>query len=199
MSFLQNLQARKTALKRTETLVTCADGKRYIEKHSSCTKDDEIVPVEATIGFVIDTAPDAVPALVVPNLYVGSQDCCAPDVLSEYGIKAVLSVGIESPHKVSTITYTHVECLDLPETNLANVITTCNAAIKSAANENINILVHCNAGVSRSAAVIIGYLMLEMRMPYDSAYQLLKSVRPCVQPNPGFVKQLNSLCDSVFP
>ncbi|GLV34206.1 MAP kinase-specific phosphatase [Carabus blaptoides fortunei] len=193
MSFLQNLQTRKTALKRTETLVTCVDGTRYIEKHSSCTNIDEIVPLEATTGFVIDTAPDAIPAMVVPNLYVGSQDCCAPDVLFAYGIKVVLSVGIESPHKVPAVMYTHVECLDLPETKLSHVITRCNAVITSAMNECNNILVHCNAGVSRSAAVIIGYLMLEMKMPYNDAYQLLKSVRSCVQPNPGFVKQLKNM------
>lgn len=192
MSFLQNLQTRKTALKRTETVVTCADGTRYIEKHSSCTNIHEIVPLEATTGFVIDTTPDAIPALVVPNLYVGSQDCCAPDVLFAYDIHAVLSVGIEAPHKVPTITYTHVECLDLPETKLLHVVTRCNAVITSAVNHG-NILVHCNAGVSRSAAVIIGYLMLELKMPYPDAHQLLKSVRPRVQPNPGFVKQLKSM------
>merc|ERR1712151_1135912 len=59
------------------------------------------------------------------------------------------------------------------------------------------ILVHCHAGVSRSATVVLAFLMQKRfdkkeqdKSAYEWALQLAKSRRRCVGPNPGFVKQL---------
>lgn len=51
-------------------------------------------------------------------------------------------------------------------------------------------LVHCAQGISRSASVLIGYLMSREQLQYDAALAALQAVRPAVQPNPGFVLQL---------
>lgn len=56
-----------------------------------------------------------------------------------------------------------------------------------------NVLVHCFAGLSRSSSILIGYLMKEKGMGYLSAYYLVKSKRPCITPNMGFVNQLVAL------
>jgi dual specificity phosphatase 12 len=48
------------------------------------------------------------------------------------------------------------------------------------------ILVHCYAGVSRSATCVIAYLMQEKQMSFDNAFQFLSSKRPVVFPNMGF-------------
>ena len=55
------------------------------------------------------------------------------------------------------------------------------------------ILVHCNAGVSRSAAACIAYVMYSLGKPYRDAYQIVKEARPSIDPNPGFVRQLIQL------
>ena len=55
------------------------------------------------------------------------------------------------------------------------------------------VLVHCGVGVSRSALVVIGYLMINKHMPLSDAYALLQSKRPCVNPNDGFVEFLKTL------
>lgn len=52
------------------------------------------------------------------------------------------------------------------------------------------VLVHCAQGISRSASILIGYLMARERLAYESALSALQGVRPVVQPNPGFVLQL---------
>lgn len=52
--------------------------------------------------------------------------------------------------------------------------------------------VHCNAGVSRSVSVVIGYLMKTQGMPFDAAYAHVKSERKAAQPNDGFRKQLKA-------
>jgi hypothetical protein len=50
--------------------------------------------------------------------------------------------------------------------------------------------VHCMAGVSRSASVVIGYLMWRDSLSFDQSLQAVKAVRPFIKPNQGFVKQL---------
>lgn len=52
------------------------------------------------------------------------------------------------------------------------------------------VLVHCNAGVSRSSSVVIGYLMLRNKLPFEEAHRQVKTARPAVRPNPGFYRQL---------
>ena len=67
-----------------------------------------------------------------------------------------------------------------------------NEFIKSATTNNGNVLVHCHAGVSRSATLVLAYLMYEYNMSLEDARALLKSKRPCTCPNRGFLTQLES-------
>jgi hypothetical protein len=46
------------------------------------------------------------------------------------------------------------------------------------------------AGVSRSTSVVLAYLMKEEGLHLDEAYAFVKSKRPVVKPNPGFMSQL---------
>ena len=55
------------------------------------------------------------------------------------------------------------------------------------------ILVHCLAGVSRSAAIVVAYLHLACGMDVTAAYDMIKSKRPCVSPNLSFMAQLSKL------
>lgn len=55
--------------------------------------------------------------------------------------------------------------------------------------EKQNIVVNCQAGVSRSASFIIGYL-IKNGLNYEDSYELLKTSRPIVSPNKGFIEQL---------
>lgn len=53
-----------------------------------------------------------------------------------------------------------------------------------------NVLVHCHKGVSRSASFVIGYLMRKNEFTFDEALAFVQSMRPMVQPNEAFIKQL---------
>ncbi|GFO03641.1 dual-specificity phosphatase 28 [Plakobranchus ocellatus] len=48
------------------------------------------------------------------------------------------------------------------------------------------VLVHCSAGISRSASVVIAYLVREQAMSLKDAYDHVKSRREVTNPNPGF-------------
>lgn len=53
-----------------------------------------------------------------------------------------------------------------------------------------NVLVHCRQGVSRSASVVLAYLMKTKHLSYDEAFAFVKARRPRVSPNSSFSKQL---------
>jgi protein-tyrosine phosphatase len=56
--------------------------------------------------------------------------------------------------------------------------------------ERGNVLVHCQAGISRSCTIVIAYLMQQMLISFKEAFSLVKSKRPIANPNKGFIKQL---------
>jgi hypothetical protein len=62
------------------------------------------------------------------------------------------------------------------------------------------VLVHCAAGVSRSATVVLGYLMARRGMSATDACTYLRTKRPWVNPNHGFRAQLEAFellgCDT---
>eukprot|EP00026_Physarum_polycephalum_P015708 Phypoly_transcript_16453.p1 GENE.Phypoly_transcript_16453~~Phypoly_transcript_16453.p1 ORF type:complete len:219 (+),score=30.30 Phypoly_transcript_16453:199-855(+) len=192
--------ARKN-LKPTETLVTTHEGTQYRE-----TKvDGKVVRVEvndnAGNGFVVDTKPDVdlYPVKNMKGLFIGSQDAAANmNGLTEHKITHILNVatGIKNLYE-GDFKYKSVELLDVDETNILRAFPQCFDFISEALYGGGSVLVHCNAGVSRSAAVVIGYLMEnyttekgDMGISYLEAIQILKESRPAIQPNRGFVKQL---------
>lgn len=53
-----------------------------------------------------------------------------------------------------------------------------------------SVLVHCQQGISRSATIVIAYLMKVHQMSLTNAYFECKRKRPIIRPNDGFWKQL---------
>jgi protein-tyrosine phosphatase len=57
-------------------------------------------------------------------------------------------------------------------------------------NAKSNVFVHCKQGVSRSASIVIAYLITFNKMTFDEAFEYVNSKRKVVLPNPGFEMQL---------
>ena len=52
--------------------------------------------------------------------------------------------------------------------------------------EHGTVFVHCQHGVSRSATLVIAYVMWKRGLAYDDALELVRAARPTVNPNIGF-------------
>lgn len=55
------------------------------------------------------------------------------------------------------------------------------------------IYIHCVAGINRSAAVVVGYLILYQNMSYEEAYQFVSEKRPGILRNKCFRQDLEKL------
>lgn len=60
-------------------------------------------------------------------------------------------------------------------------------------NQGKRVLVHCAAGASRSAAVVVACLMRLQKVDANKALAFLKEKRPCCQPNSLFMRVLRKL------
>lgn len=191
MSFLEKLQLKRNLLKPTVTTIQQADGTRTMMQNGIQTQ-----LTSSAHGFVVDTKPDTVAECILDEfLYLGSQDSVDLVNFADLGITHVLSVGIEMPNIGShgVVTNLFIACLDLPETDLRAILDICIEFLTSVKECGGRVLVHCNAGVSRSTSVVIGYLMLVNGMSFSDAYGLVKLKRSCCRPNDGFLKQLQQI------
>lgn len=202
MSFLSELQSKGKQLRPTTTTVTYCDGTQEKIVAASSTTAKQIIKIDSKqFGFVVDTKPDQTPACILTNfLYLGSQDAVILANIHELQISDVLSIGIDTPIAdivdATNLQCHFVPCLDLPETSLSEFVEASIAIIDSVRRRCGRILVHCNAGVSRSATVCIAYLMKIEALTFAQAYDLVKSKRPCIQPNAGFMIQLKELSEN---
>ena len=108
--------------------------------------------------------------------------------LKSLGIKKVLSViiGTFSKYKESdNIIQKTIWVNDVPWQNIIKYFGECINFIKG----DDKVLVHCAAGVSRSASIVIAYIMWDKKMSFEEAFEFVESKRN-IGPNNGFIEQL---------
>jgi protein-tyrosine phosphatase len=122
---------------------------------------------------------------------MGSQDCVTDALqLQQHGITHVLNLVPDlQPHYPELFQYLTVPVLDVEETDLLAVLPQCLEWIRIGRAAG-GVVVHCNAGVSRSASVTLAALMQSERWSLVQAHAHLKAIRAAIQPNKGFLQQL---------
>lgn len=181
------LQKQHNSLKRCPTKITHVDGSVVVLNDGVETKQPQ-----TAAGFVEDTSPDNIAVEIVPHVFLGSQDCVMDkEYLYRLGIKKILCVApMIEPLFPEEFEYITIPLLDLPTYNLGENIHACIECIHTAVSTNENVLCHCNAGISRSPAVIIAYLIKYMDMTFSDAYNQVLKKRPKAHPNGGFQRYL---------
>lgn len=135
------------------------------------------------------------PNHVIDGLYIGNfQSATKLGVLvDKYKISHIIVCGKALKcHFPDDFKYLMISIDDSHDQDIHQYFESTNAFIKLGTENNGKVLVHCHAGVSRSATLVLAYLMYEYHMTLDDAKALLKSKRPCTCPNRGFLLQLEA-------
>lgn len=83
-----------------------------------------------------------------------------------------------------------ISAIDYHGFDLSEVFEECFGFIHEHRVQGRNVFVHCQAGISRSPAIVIGYLIKTEGMDYEAAWAFVKKRRALINPNKGFVSQL---------
>ncbi len=156
---------------------------------------------------------DGAANLICEGVYLGSHLASMSELslLKHLGITHILCVALETeyhPIHPLDIKYLHVNMYDSEKEDLLKHLPTSLNFMLSALSDNTDqkqsiddvdivtktqkphVLVVCRAGVSRSASVVIAWLMLSYQFSYQEAYKMTETSRPEICPNDGFVAQL---------
>ncbi|KAJ6656723.1 hypothetical protein lerEdw1_003610 [Lerista edwardsae] len=96
------------------------------------------------------------------------------------------------------IYYIQVPVLDCPMARIYDFFDPVADKIHNVDEKHGRTLVHCAAGVSRSATFCIAYLMKYHFLSLVAAHGWVKSCRPIIRPNTGFWQQLIEYEDKLF-
>ncbi|KAJ0180858.1 hypothetical protein K1T71_002943 [Dendrolimus kikuchii] len=133
--------------------------------------------------------------LIDDNLYLGNLACARDSkTLEKLKISHILTIDlVPLPRTIldrPNLKFRYIKLADVPKEDLISNLPVTNDFIKQAIAAGGTILVHCYFGVSRSAAIVIAYVMEKYGLCYEEAFNLVKSKRRFISPNVGFVAQL---------
>jgi len=132
------------------------------------------------------------------NIFIGSapQTTVDADRLKQMKITAVLSLQsdadfkshrinwkkLQSAYQYNDITVQRFQIIDFDETDLGNKLTDPVQALNSMLSLGHRVYVHCNAGVCRAPATVLGYLCHFRNMGIDEGLSYIRTQRPQAHP-----------------
>lgn len=183
-------------------LVAIASYYLYINKEASWIKANtreeiiqqlspsQLVEFNKAIKF-----PNA--TLILPHLYLGSASNAADETfLTENNITTIFHLAAELP--VFQLASVQCQTRSLyykvhPVDKQVPLFLELTAEIHELVERQENVLVHCVRGRSRSASVVIAYVMIYQGLAYEDARQFVKNKRAVVGPQKNLVPQLQAL------
>ncbi|KNC49011.1 dual specificity protein phosphatase 19 [Thecamonas trahens ATCC 50062] len=216
--FKAALASRKSQLSQVETRVRRADGRVQVERvavdggaaaEQLVCDAGETIPGSGGAFMVVDTSPDEdLCPVLAGELFLGSQDAaCNVDGIAAAGVAVIVNLAVGVPcffrrdegvdggneDERPEIEYGEWPLLDLPSQSIDVIVDEVIPFMAAALDAGRPVLVHCNAGVSRSATAVLAYLIVERGMSYDEAMAMVRAARPASKPNAGFDAALRAL------
>ncbi|GMI06904.1 hypothetical protein TrVE_jg13045 [Triparma verrucosa] len=122
-----------------------------------------------------------------PLIISGKEVINNVDLLQSLKVSNVINCCAPRPGH-SNFTYLHLDLLDEVSYDIRPSFPSSRSFISSSPS---NILIHCNAGMSRSVTVALDWLMSSKGMTLFQAFKTVKGCRPQASPNVGFMESLN--------
>ncbi|KAF1799466.1 protein-tyrosine phosphatase-like protein, partial [Mucor lusitanicus] len=147
------------------------------------------------------------PACILPNLYLGAYyNALNATQLSRHGITCVINVASEVsivslPQHIEYhhIKWTHSQ-LDLAASGFERAV----ALIRTAHDRRHTVMVHCQQGIERSAALVVAFVMKSTRYTlagqnwsFDRAFNFVREKAPKIRPNMELLYQLREYEQSI--
>lgn len=136
------------------------------------------------------------------NIFIGNDEAALDiDWLKSKGITRIINCAMEIPnYHQPLIRYLRLDLADgqnemAPVDDLYRVAEPAYRYIINTIKRdpNTKFLIHCKMGISRSASIVVYYLMRSKGLSYDRALEQLKGVRPIVSPNRWYERQLRDM------
>ena len=126
---------------------------------------------------------------IIDNLYLGNFFAAKDaEYLKKIGIEKVLTVMDDGRPRYREKDFVH-KIFSVDDYSGENIIQYFGECLKFIKGDQ-KTLVHCMAGASRSATIVIAYLMWTLKMKFLDALEYTTKKRPIVYPNCGFKEQL---------
>nr|QQV29463.1 hypothetical protein K-LCC10_0208 [Kaumoebavirus] len=141
---------------------------------------------------------------IVPSLYLTSFEGANNEKkVKGLGITHAVTLlsRINEPYrqylKENNIKSLYILCEDAPDVKLYKAFKEAHTFIDKARKNGGKVMVHCMAGVSRSSTIVISYMMWRAHLKKEQCdvkthLEKVRSKRPIVEPNPGFISQLQT-------
>ncbi|PAA51140.1 hypothetical protein BOX15_Mlig020081g4, partial [Macrostomum lignano] len=133
-------------------------------------------------------------SLIAPNLYLGSwQGANNAKLLEENGVRHILTIfdaRFSMPACVKQRNHLQFLAADSCQQDIRQFFQQSNDFIHSGRLAGEAVFVHCMAGVSRSATLIIAYLASVTDLPWDTVLSAVRAAKHDVAPNFHFRAQL---------
>jgi len=133
--------------------------------------------------------------VIIPNLYLGDKNAATDlELVSKLELTHILSVDMIPLPQVVSSTFPNIALMQISVADMCQEDLLCHFEsaykfIKEGVTRGA-ILVHCYHGVSRSATLVLAYLMKSRKWSLSEALPNVKVNRPCICPNDGFMDQL---------
>lgn len=132
-----------------------------------------------------------------PQLYLGSSE--HPVKLTEEFIKVnpqvVINCASEISYQSRLFDIVHVPLKNDDYASLLDYLDDAVNIITGYLKKGKVVYVHCSDGVSRAPAIIIYFLMVFYSIDYEAAHKLLRKLRPVIEVNSNFERELTAIND----
>jgi len=127
---------------------------------------------------------------ITENIFLGGIE--ALDKCDDTGISYILTLDVVVPYLKSKNILNHhvIDVTDEEHSDLLSFLPGALKFLEDCHSDHGKVLVHCRHGVSRSATVVIAWIMKHKSKSVADALALVQKARPPCKPNNGFMRQL---------
>lgn len=117
---------------------------------------------------------------------------CHHDPLTVRNIGLILTIASDVEiRQFDGFVYHRIPVVDDEEEDLLSHFPHCVSMIDHTRRSGKSVLVHCRAGISRSASIVASYIIACNQIPRIQALEMIRQARKGIRPNDGFMKQLD--------